>query len=246
MSKKVEVAFPAGNCPIWLFGELEDRSRPIILFFMDGFGPRPALFEMAERMASWGYRVVLPNLFYRHADEAALTVKGILSGGEDRKRLSVWMGELDQGAIEADISALLAFTDTELGASVPIAATGYCLGGRFSLTAATLSPRVAFAASFHGSNLALAEGASVHDKLEGVKARIYIGVAEHDHSYDGPQQGRLAAALRAAHADHLIENYAGAQHGFALADLPMHNVVAAERHWRRLAEGLNETIAALV
>ena len=36
---------------------------PAVLFFMDGPGIRPALFEMAERLVGHGYYVVLPDLF---------------------------------------------------------------------------------------------------------------------------------------------------------------------------------------
>ena len=33
--------------------------------FMDGIGMRPALLDIAARIASAGYYVLLPNLFYR-------------------------------------------------------------------------------------------------------------------------------------------------------------------------------------
>src|SRR3546814_17045003 len=38
---------------------------PVILFYMDAPGIRPELHDMARRLASRGYLVVLPNLFYR-------------------------------------------------------------------------------------------------------------------------------------------------------------------------------------
>ena len=38
---------------------------PPVLLFQDGLGLRPALFEMADRMASHGYHVLLPNMFWR-------------------------------------------------------------------------------------------------------------------------------------------------------------------------------------
>ena len=42
-----------------------ESPAPAILFYMDGLGLRQALFDMAERMASNGYAVLLPNMYYR-------------------------------------------------------------------------------------------------------------------------------------------------------------------------------------
>src|SRR5262249_8131517 len=109
-----------------------------------------------------------------------------------------------------------------------------------ALTAATLDPRVRMAAAFHGANLAPEHGDSVHRRLSDVTARIYIGIAGLDAGFAGPEEGRLAAALRDGRVEHTIETYAGALHGFALSDLPMHNAAAAQRHWSRLTTGLHE------
>jgi carboxymethylenebutenolidase len=45
---------------------------------------------------------------------------------------------------------------------------------------------------------------------------------------------RLQSALAGARIDHQMETYAGTQHGFAVADLPVYDDGAAERHWQRL------------
>ena len=42
-----------------------DGPFPAVLLFMDAFGLRPRLVEMAERIAARGYLVLMPNLFHR-------------------------------------------------------------------------------------------------------------------------------------------------------------------------------------
>lgn len=236
-----EAKLPRGTCKIHVFGALEDRSRPIVFLFMDAFGPRPTLFRIGDWLAAEGYRVLLPDLFYEHAPYVLLDPQSLFSGGEDRQRLMHFLAGLDQDALDGDVGALLAWCAPWLDEGVPIGATGYCMGGRYALTAATLDNRVALAACFHASTLAPEQGESAHRRLSGTRARIYAGIAEFDPTFDAAEEGRLAAALREAGSAHIIESYAGAAHGFVMDDLPVYHPAAAEHHKRRLSEQLRES-----
>jgi carboxymethylenebutenolidase len=107
----------------------------------------------------------------------------------------------------------------------------------------SLPPAIAWAAAFHGSNLAPESGDSPHQRFAGLRSRIYVGVAGIDPTFGGAEEGRLAAALRDASVDHVIETYAGAAHGFVMEDLPVANAAAASRHWLRLSTQLRETFS---
>jgi carboxymethylenebutenolidase len=126
---------------------------------------------------------------------------------------------------------------------VPFAATGYCMGGRYVLTAVCASPRVKFGGAFHASNLAPAEGDSAHLRFGSAEGRIYIGVAGNDPTYGAEEHGRLADALRAADTDHVIETYHGAAHGWTMPDIPIYDEMAARKHMWRLKENLAELFA---
>ena len=54
---------------------------------------------------------------------------------------------------------------------------------------------------------------------------------------------RLTAAFDAAKARSTIELYAGAAHGWAVADTPVYDRDASEKHWDRLLTLLRETFA---
>jgi len=43
----------------------ENGPFPVVLFYMDAPGKREELHDMARRLATVGYFVVLPNLYYR-------------------------------------------------------------------------------------------------------------------------------------------------------------------------------------
>lgn len=241
MATIFECDFPRGKSPIRVYGDIDTPTAPIVLLFMDAFGPRPMLDSIAQRLVDEGYRVLLPDLFYDHLPYEPLRPQSVFSGGEDRQRLMTLFGGLNQQKIDADVAALLVFCAEKFGDAASIGATGYCMGGRYALTAATQSERVVFAASFHGSNLAPERDHGPHTRFANTKARIYIGVAEMDPTFSAAEEGRLAAALREANVDHVIETYARAAHGFVMQDIPAGNAAAADRHWLRLSTELRES-----
>ena len=109
MAVMFESTFPRGKAPLFAYGPLDDQAAPLVLLFMDAFGPRPTLDRIAERLASEGYRVVMPDLFYDHLPYVPLNPKSVFGGGDDRQRLMAMFGVLDQSKIDADVRALARF-----------------------------------------------------------------------------------------------------------------------------------------
>lgn len=238
----IEAAFPRGTCPIDAFGDLDDRSAPILLLYSDFFGRRAASRALAEELAGDGLRVLMPEYFYDLMPYEPIPPKSIFEGGERHEQLMRMFSLVTQPRIDEDTAALLAFAGERLGAEAPIVATGYCMGGRYAFTTACASTRVIFAAAFHASALAPAEGDGAHLRFAATQARIYVGVAGIDPTYDAAEHGRLAEALRAAEADHVIENYHQCAHGWVFPDIPIYNEAAAARHLRRIRENIAELI----
>src|SRR3982751_1058189 len=93
-----------------------DGPFPGVLLFMDAFGLRPRLAEMAERIAERGYVVLVPNLFYRSARPPLVSPEE-LSDPERRGaafgRLGPMMRELTLARIAADSGSYLDFLDAQ-------------------------------------------------------------------------------------------------------------------------------------
>jgi carboxymethylenebutenolidase len=145
--------------------------------------------------------------------------------------------------IMRDMKAFIRFLNSQ--ASVRegrIGTTGYCLGGRLSLTAAGHFPdTVAAAASYHGGGLATDAPDSPHRLAPAMKARVYVAGAIEDPGFDDAQKQRLENALTAARVDHRIETY-NAKHGWVPSDTPVHDPAATERHWQTLLQLFDETL----
>lgn len=240
---KTEASFPRGTCPIYTFGP-DDKSAPLVLFFPDAFGPRPEAFAVAEDIAAAGWRVQMFDQFYENLPYEPLVPKSLFEGGPERERVMQFVMSINMAKVDEDVGAMIALAEANSDASAPFAAVGYCMGGRYALTAVTASPRVRFAGAFHASNIAPALGDSPHLRFAGVTGRIYLGVAGIDPTYGAEEHGRMAQALRDADTDHIIETYLGMGHGWVYPDLAMvYNADGAAKHVRRIKEHFAEVIA---
>ncbi len=213
-----------------------------VILYMDAFGVRPALDEMAERLAGHGYTLLVPDLFYRSGAYSPFDAKTAFSNDATKAKLMGMMGATSQAMTIADTAAFIEALSSA-GVTGPIGTVGYCMGGGRALhAAATYQDRVIAAASFHGGNLASEADDSPHRAAPNIKARVYVGVAGVDRSFPPEQSARLALALRDAEVDHTIENYVGMAHGWCIPDHGVFDRNGAERHWKRLTTHFSETL----
>lgn len=217
---------------------------PAVILYMDAFGIRPNLAGMAQRLATHGYVVVVPNLYYRSGAFAPFDPKLVVTEGPERDRFKALIQSINGTMVMRDTAAVLAMLDTHPAVRPGrIGVVGYCMGGGYALSAAgTFPERVAAAASFHGGSLATDKPDSAHRLAPRIKARVYVGVAEIDASFPPEQQSRLERALAEAGVDYTMEIYKGARHGFAVTGHLVYDREASERHWQRLLRLLSETL----
>ncbi len=233
----VNVTTPEGDCPAILI--TPDGAGPFapVILFTDAGGVRAAMVEMAERLASMGYAAFLPEMFYRDAPYEPFDIATVFSDPGERGRLFAMMGKVTIAAATSDIGAFIDYLSTVPSVDASkIGATGYCMGGRLSLTAASYYPdRVVAAASFHGGYLVNDAPDSPHLVVDRIIGRVYVAGAEDDGSFTDDHAATLEAALTAAGVDHTIETYP-ALHGFAVTDNLTYDAAAAERHWSALED----------
>jgi carboxymethylenebutenolidase len=215
-----------------------DGPWPGVLVFPDAGGVRETFRQMGDRLAGMGYVVLIPDIYYRAGRWAPFDVATLFTDKKERRRMQRLVYPLTNKAIIADAGAYADFllARPEVTGSA-IGTTGYCLGGRMSLIAATgLGHKIAVAASFHGGRLAVAgDRSSPHLAAERITATVYVAGAQDDGSFTTEQAALLEGALTRAGVDHTIEFYP-ARHGFAVPDNPTYDASASDRHWAALRD----------
>ena len=236
MMNKIDIRTRDGNCPSYVYRPATGGPWPAVLVFMDGLGIRPAMLEVGARLATHGYYVLLPDLFYRSGPYEPMDPHTVFTDPEKRKvLLEKFFAPASVANSMSDTRAFLDYLQAQADVDPSgIGTTGYCMGGLRSLAAAGTYPdRIVATASYHGGGLASDAPDSPHLLAPKIKSRVYIAGAIEDASFPDAMKEKLAKALTQAGVDHKIETYQ-AKHGWVFRDTPVYDAAAAERHWQTM------------
>jgi carboxymethylenebutenolidase len=242
----VEIKTADGTCDA-AFIHPRTGSHPAVLIWPDAFGLRPSMREMAKRLASDGYSVLVPNPFYRVAKSPIVENASSFNFNDpaQRGKLTPLMGSINAaGAAERDAAAFITWLDAQqqVDRAKKVGTQGYCMGGPLVVrTAAAVPNRVGAGGSFHGGGLVTPNPDSPHLLAPKIKARMYFGIAANDDAQLPDAKTKLKDAFAAANVPAEIEVYSQSQHGWCVSDMPMqangqpiYNKADADRAWTKL------------
>ena len=221
-----------------------EGQRAAIVFLMDGLGYRAALKAMAERLASHGYHVLLPDLYHRVGKHVHFEPV-VMTQPEKMAEMRKLIGNLTPDMLMSDVAACLDLLASRKNVDATrIGAVGYCMGGRNAFIAATRFPdRLRATASIHPGGIVMADPASPHLFAQPAQARMYFAIAKDDVFFTKEQAETLDQTLAALGKRYQIEHYE-ARHGWAVTDTPVYDAAEAERHWRAILALFAEELSA--
>lgn len=127
----VEIPTRDGVCPSYVFRPAGTGPWPGVLMYMDGIGIRPEMLEVGERLATYGYYVLLPDLYYRSGPYEPMSVAMFASPESRKVLMENFMSKANSANVMSDTAAFLDYLaaqpDVKRGA---IGTTGYCMGGK--------------------------------------------------------------------------------------------------------------------
>ena len=228
----VTITTPDGSCDAY-FVHPASGTAPGVLLWPDIFGRRPAMHQMAKRLAESGFSVLVVNPFYR-SQKAPTAAKGAATPIQELMPLARALNETTH---MTDAKAFIAWLDQQpsVAKNKKIGTQGYCMGGPMAFrTSAAVPDRVGAVASFHGGGLVTDQPNSPHLQASKTRAQFLVAVAANDDQRAPAEKDVLKETFAKASLPAEIEVYTGAAHGWCPPDSGVYNEPQAEKAWSRL------------
>jgi carboxymethylenebutenolidase len=220
-----------GTMKTFIFHPEHGGPHPLVVYLMDARSIRPALKDMASRLATAGYYVMLPYLYYRAAPFREFTLTDA-----EMHTIAPLISSATPSNIVGDAEALFRYADKDEAAETSkVATVGFCMGGALAVALAGAFPdRVRAAASIHGAWLVRDTPDSPHLSVKSAEAELYFAWCADDDMATQEDLGVMRARLADAGVTHTIDWFADALHGFAPPGNERYNRAASELHWERV------------
>jgi carboxymethylenebutenolidase len=236
----IDITTPSGRMETFISHPSEGGPFRPVIFYMDMWGVREEIYDLARRVSTAGYYAIVPDLYYRWGKvrtaianaEGKQTSFTALDPAAQARQLEV-MNRLSDAMAMDDTRALLAFMDAgEPVIPGPVGSIGFCLGGRHVLCATgTFPDRMRAGASLHGVNLVQDKPDSPHLLAAKGAGELYCGHAELDR-FSSPEVLKvLNETLQGGKLRYFYELHRGIDHGYSLPDRDVFNKAAANRDW---------------
>jgi carboxymethylenebutenolidase len=240
----IEIATTDGRMEAFVTHPERRGPFPAVVVFMDVWGIREELYDIARRIATTGYYAVVPDLYYRLGrvrnayrgpDGKMLSLQALPK--EDQDKVLAPQASLSDTMVVADAGALIAHLAAAAEAGEPVrpdvmGAIGYCMGGRYIMSVAAAYPdQIKASAGLHPTGLISERVDSPHKAAAQLRGELYFGFAEHDPYTPRPMIDELAALVRPFPVIYQYSIHKGAKHGYALPDRDVYDKQAANRDW---------------
>ena len=135
----IEIPMASGAMDIFIVHPSHPATYPAVIIYMDVWGLREELFDIARRVATVGYYCAVPNFYYRQGkirhefrNERNQMITLDRLDEKTRNRVLAPLQQLTDSMVIEDTGALLEFIDADPAArnGAPLRCIGYCMGGR--------------------------------------------------------------------------------------------------------------------
>jgi carboxymethylenebutenolidase len=237
----VDIQTASGALDTFVVHPGDDRQCPPVVIYMDVWGLREELFDIARRIATVGYYCVVPNFYYRQGkirneyrnDKNQMITLDRLDEGR-RAQVLAPLSRLSDSMVVEDTGNILNFIDADRSArpNSAIGCIGYCMGGRHVFRVTAHYPdRFKASVSLHGTELVTDSADSPHLDVLKATGEIYCGFGEKDRHTPPSVIATLNRALQSGGVRYRYEVHRDADHGYALPDRDVYDKHCANRDW---------------
>ncbi|MDA0652356.1 MAG: dienelactone hydrolase family protein [Proteobacteria bacterium] len=228
IEQTIEVPTKDGMMNTFVIHPQEGGPFASIVLFMDIWGVREELREIARRIATVGYACLLPDFYHRQGNgihtetyrpDGRMVSLHKMTGEQERKVYEP-RAQLTGAMRMDDTAALLKFIDGH-GAmrGGPVGSVGWCMGGWMVMAAAGNFPdRFQASASLHGTMPISDKPDSPHLLVDKFQGELYCGFGELDHLTPPAMAEELGNLLEPCAVKYRSLMHKGVEHGYQPVD----------------------------
>jgi carboxymethylenebutenolidase len=239
----VEISTADGVMDAFVTHPEENGPFPAVVIYMDIWGLREELYDIARRVGTVGYYCLVPDFYYRSGkrihfefrNEQNQTISINRLDGEKLREIQA-RPKLTNKMVTNDTGAILKFLDgAEFVRRGGMGAIGFCMGGRYVMAAAGTYPEHFIAsASLHGTTLISDRNDSPHHLAAKLRGEFYCGFAEHDSHAPLAMVQEMENILQPCHVKYHFTVHPATEHGYSLPDRDVHDGQATAQDWEHI------------
>jgi carboxymethylenebutenolidase len=209
-------------------------TYPGVVLGFELFGITPYITATADKIASWGYVVIVPDFYHRTEQRVSLQVDD-----EGRRRGFELLNQLSRDHILADTQEAMTYLKNE--GCQTIGMVGLSVGGHIAYVAAAELDLQAIAVCYAGwlpeTSLPISQPTPTLDltsKIAERDAHLLFIVGENDTLVPKEQQEQIQQALLMNSVRHDFIVYPDTTHGFLAEERPSYHQDSAKDAWSRI------------
>lgn len=243
--RETMAAVPTPDGPMDVFVTHPENGGPFpaVLIYMDIWGMREELYDIARRIGTVGYYAMVPDLYHRqgkirfdYRDDKGKMLSLVNLDEATQKKVLEPLSKLTNEMVMVDTRALIDFVATGQPARADqMGSVGYCMGGRHVLSASGLYPEHFKAgAALHGTEMVSDAEDSPHKMFDRFQGEVYFGYGSKDKWTPPDMRSEIEQILKSCTVRSGACVHEGAEHGYALPDRNVYDKAAAERDWEHI------------
>jgi carboxymethylenebutenolidase len=254
IEQTVQVPTKDGNMSTFVIYPEEGGPFAPIVLFMDIWGIREELREIARRISTVGYACLLPDFYHRQGNDVHTEtyqpdgrMVSLHKMTEEQERIvQEPRSKLTGPMMMGDTADLLSYIDDHAAMrNGPAGSVGWCMGGWMVMAAAGNFPdRFQAGASLHGTKPISDRPESPHRLVDKFQGELYCGFGELDHLTPPAMAEELGKLLEPCAVKYRSVMHKSVEHGYALPDRDIYDAQAAARDWGHIFAMWQRTLGA--
>jgi carboxymethylenebutenolidase len=248
----IDIPTAAGKMETFITHPEQKKRYPAVILYMDVWGVREVLYDLARRIGTVGYYVLVPDVYYRQGrirtnfrDEHGRAISLAKLDKATQEKVLEPQKHLTDAMVIEDAGSILEFIDRQHAVKPgPVGTIGYCMGGRHVLQVGAQYPEhIKAMASLHGTTIISDQKDSPHRTVGKLQGEVYCGFAETDAYAPLSMVEEWNALIKPCKVAYQFKIHIGAHHGYALPDRDLHDKQASDRDWEVIFDVFRRRLA---